>query len=185
MVEGASPELLRELLIEFERAVTRAGLPPGAFRPGLSSTEVVDRLGALGVDPDPELVEWFTWHDGSSDGVSPLPLFPFAPLSYVEDRYEWGDLGAEIWQWAPGWIPVSAPGPGMAVGPSINGHPRVRPVTPEVTLQGDNHELQVVSLCTPVSWWIDAIHEGAYSWNGTYWERSLADPKDWPYFWLA
>jgi hypothetical protein len=176
VLDGSSPELLSELLPEFERVARDAGLPAEVFRPGLAAAEVEDRLFALGVHPEPEVVVWFTWHDGTSDVGWPVPVFPFAPMSYIEHRYRWGEIGSELWEWAHGWIPLGATAHGMALGPSLDGLPRIRPVSPEVTLQDDSHPEQVLSLCTPVSWWIDAIQRGRYSWQGRNWERTLTLP---------
>jgi hypothetical protein len=173
LLDGSSPELLSELLLEFESVAREAGLPSDVLRPGLSAAEVEDRILALNIHPEPEVVVWFTWHDGSSDHGWPVPLFPFAPLRFVEERYTWGDVGSAEWEWPHGWLALGSTAHGMAVGPALNGHPRVRPISPEISLQGDSHPDQVLSLCTPVSWWIEAIRRGAYRWDGHYWKRTL------------
>ena len=46
--------------------------------------------------------------------------------------------------------------------------------------QDSDTEYQVVSLCTPVTWWIDSIRRGWYKWDGgsSTWTRDAqAQPR--------
>jgi hypothetical protein len=162
MAEGASPELLRELLAELEVQLREHHYEVDKLKAGLPEKEIEDRLRAIGVEADPELVTWFSWRDGS-DLQTSLPSFWLFSLSHVEDLYQSADFGTEEWQWAPGWLKIAGPMYGMAVGPAVaSGQPRVRAASPEHTVQGATATHQVVSLCTPVTWWIEAIHANAW-----------------------
>jgi hypothetical protein len=78
--------------------------------------------------------------------------------------------GQEDWQWNPDWIQIMGDANGLAIScdrhaddpPLVRGlsWDRVYGTQPDQTLN------QVVSLCTPVTWWIDALRHGWYRWNG-------------------
>jgi hypothetical protein len=190
-VEGASPALLAGLLDEFETELVRVGVPVDDFlRPGAHTDfvrEVFDRNGLVAPD---EAVVWFSWHDGPTrvpGGNQPLPLFDTWSLDEADDRRHSDgaqQMGSGPDDWDPNWFQIIGPNAGIAIDCS---EPPQRPAlvralshTREMGTQREQTLQQVVSLCTPVTWWIEAIREGWYEWfpelNG--WEYdSMAQPS--------
>jgi hypothetical protein len=77
--------------------------------------------------------------------------------------------GSEDWQWNPDWIRIMGDANGLAIccaAPADNA-PLVRGLswTGEYGTQPTQTLRQVVSLCTPVTWWIDSLRNGWYRWN--------------------
>ena len=61
----SSPELLRDLLSEFERELLSSSFPlDDYFNRGLARDEVSQAIEAAGLIPNAEVVEWFVWRDG-------------------------------------------------------------------------------------------------------------------------
>jgi len=77
-------------------------------------------------------------------------------------------LGMGTSDWDPKWIQIMGPAAGLALrcGADPLGPTLVRAVshTREMGTQADQTQQQVVSLCTPVSWWIEGLREGWYTW---------------------
>ncbi len=182
-VVGASPELLRELLHHYERVLAEIGYPVELFRPPLKPAEIRSRINKLGLTAPDELVTWYSWHDGSEAGPWLTPQFGFAPLTYAEYSYRSASLGSERWEWNPGWLHVMAPNVGLGVacdGPNEQ-PPMVAHVSPdEGGSQPSQSDGWVLSLCTPVTWWLEAIESGAYTYDGGRWEvdRTLLPLED-------
>jgi hypothetical protein len=175
-VEGASAELLGELLRELDRELEKAGFPVSRFlSTGTSEGRVRDSLANLGLVAPDELVAWFTWHDGrepSEQGRYFVPGFSLWSLAKVVSSYQDPDYephGIEEWEWDPGWLHFAGPNVGLAM--RCDGDPADPPLVRNVAsdsefgTQPDQTSRQVVSLCTPVTWWIDSLQQGWYEWN--------------------
>ena len=190
-VRGPSPELLAGLLQEFEHELSRAGVPvEQALSPGLERDQVGGIFDHLGLPVPDEIAVWFGWHNG----VTSLPLwgkafprFEFYPIEVVESRYarEGGQpLGYSDREWNPNWIHLLGDNNGMAIecGEPTNAAPHVRPldIAGEWGTQTDNGYFQVVSLCTPVTWWIESLRKGEYTWHpeARAWDWDFGKPYD-------
>jgi hypothetical protein len=84
--------------------------------------------------------------------------------------------GQEDWQWDPRWLQIMGDANGLAI--FCGGEPTSAPLVRGITwdraygTQLTQTVRQAVSLCTPVTWWIDALRHGWYRWNvsGNAWE---------------
>ena len=65
LVEGASPELLRELLEQYEEKLVALGAPVReTMLPGIGRDEVESKLALRGLACPDEIAVWFGWHNG-------------------------------------------------------------------------------------------------------------------------
>jgi hypothetical protein len=182
-VEGASPELLSTLLAAFEEELRKQKVPVDRYmRPGADESEVRAGFAQCGLVAPDEAVRWFGWRDGptrTKDSHFVMPMFMSWSLAecvaaYLDPKGQ--PKGYESWQWHPGWIQIMGDANGLALNciappeeaPLVRGLSwgREYGTQPEQTLR------QVVSLCTPVAWWLDALQHGWYRWNvpGNAWE---------------
>ena len=169
-VEGASPELLGELLDNYARELKRTSPRIyGAMLPGLPKSKISDELGAIGIEPPEEVLVWWNWRNGFR------PLVPIG-LRHAQLRledavymYRRSSLGTDIDQWNPHWIHIAGSGnDGDAVCCQRSDEPPlVRAVSSfDIGTQPYEDPLrQVVSLCTPVTWWLLSIAKGWNSWD--------------------
>ena len=190
-VSGASAELLEGLLEEFENELSRAGVPvEQSLAPGLERDQVARVFDRLGLPVPDEIAVWFAWHNGVVDlslWSRVFPRFEFYPIDVVESRYsnEGGQpLGYKDGEWNPNWIHLLGDNNGVAFecrGPT-SAAPRVRPIesTGEWGTQVDNGFCQVVSLCTPVAWWIESLRKGEFTWHpqARAWDWDFGKPYD-------
>ena len=185
-LNSASPDLLRTLLDEFEDELRRAGVGfEGWLKPGLDPDEVRATLTVNGFSPNEEVVTWFAWHNGESapfGASAALPRFALRDLDQVIRHFN-GEYaqprGLDWWQWNPAWLRIAWDyGEGIAVrlNPDPTNTPLVRYVTDdgEFGTQASQTERQVVSLCTPVAWWIKSLRRGWYRFKahqGVQWSQ--------------
>jgi hypothetical protein len=186
-VEGASPHLLEELLQEFEAALRAGGVPVDQFlRPGATRGAVELEFQQHGLVAPEEAVVWFGWHDGRFDvpgAAEALPVFgawSLADLAVERVTPGWlPPTGFGEFDWNPNWVHIMGDQTGLAVccadGPKNPPLVRVIDSDPFAGTQESQTEMQVVSLCTPVAWWIDSIRRGWYKWDPSlsYWVRDL------------
>ncbi len=193
-VADAGPELLRLLLSEFEVELTKQHVPVDLLRPGRDFDEVKRAFSAVDRHIPDEVAVWFAWHDGevadqtrAMAGV--LPQFEFYSLDTVlhliaRPRQPYGE---EEWDWNREWVHVLGDHKGLIVscGKDPATPPLVRVLDPTAT----HHVIasrQSVSLCTPVTWWIEGLRNGWYTWNSEIgrWSRRTMDmgPK---YQWFS
>jgi hypothetical protein len=185
-VEGASSELLSELLQELETELRDAGVPvDAAFRPGTSAPQLRAAFALAGVAVPDEIVVWFGWHDGVNRpiGNRVLPIFEMWSSEETIQKYvnpNGAPKGSEAWQWNPEWLHFVGDNNGIAVscGSGPEAAPLVRRISAGLdygTQAGDTLH-QVVSLCTPVTWWIESMRNGWYKWDrrlhGWDWETT-------------
>jgi hypothetical protein len=163
------------LLEELEVTLAAAGVPVNLFRPGIGSAEVRNRFRSIDRDVPDEVVVWFQWHDGTamSDSgrmIPILPVFEHWTLDMVIGNIRNPRLpyGHEPWEWNPEWIQLTGDNHGMAVNvaKSSDEAPLVRALVDDGPVtQGETGANQVVSLCTPVAWWIEAVNNAAIQWD--------------------
>lgn len=167
-VEGASPELLVELLDALAFETKRAGAPLNdVLQPGVSRQYVQDQLGTIGLTAPEELIAWWGWRNGARPGlVSGQPL-DMNSVEMAIHLYPRRFLGDGEFSWHPDWIRLLGPG-GYAI--SVNTDPSEQPPAIRATesfigTAPDNTATQVVSLCTPVTWWLLARAKGWTRWE--------------------
>jgi hypothetical protein len=164
-VEDASSDLLAELLDAYDFELKARAAPVWeALLPGLSRGEIEDRLGQAGVEPPEELIVWWTWHNGLRPGVPNALRRPQMSLEFSLALRADDDLGLEPHQWDPAYIRVAGEGAKSSIAVSCATPvppPLVRSVAWEFGgTQGAGIHRQVISLCTPVTWWLLALSKG-------------------------
>ncbi|NEM92312.1 hypothetical protein [Galbitalea soli] len=166
-VDGASPALLRNLLDDFATALVRVGVPVDTlFRPGRPEAEVCAECAGQGLVPTEELIIWWGWRDGVTQGL-PAEYFPrdFLSLERSMQNYDDEDKGLDVALWNPSWVRLAGHPRGIAVLTDPAMPPLVRGVHKGGFGTNDvGTTSQVVSLCTPVTWWILAIANGWWRW---------------------
>jgi hypothetical protein len=187
-VEGSSPALLRELLTTFELELRKQGVPVDDWlQPGAHDSSVRAEFSARGLTAPEEAVVWFGWHDGARavrGSEQALPMFTLRSLHHLS--VEWTtpgrlQLGHGEWDWNADWVKILGEQLGVAVccRDDPERPPLVRAITADGTegTQDWQTAQQVVSLCTPVAWWIESLRRGWYQWDprAEEWRRDLAD----------
>jgi hypothetical protein len=183
-VDGASAVLLTELLSILESELRRQGIPVDDYlRPGAPEADVLAGFEKCGLEAPDEAVAWFDWHDGpvrSPESHKVMPMFMGWSLDETVRGYlnpKGAPKGFEEWHWNPSWIQIMGDANGLAIRCEADrtASPLVRGLTWDGThgTQGEQSLRQVVSLCTPVTWWIDSLQHGWYRWNaaGNAWEN--------------
>ena len=181
-LEGASPARLRELLDTFTHKLADRGIDcDHLLNPGASAEEVKAGFASVDLVAPDELVVWFGWHNGLREngnhqwfGHVPF-VFPMTLKWCIDDyKYQLAE-GIPLGVWTAGWFALEAE-VGLAVfcGADPADSLLVRKPDPE---SGDSLDVpsvnQLVSLCTLVTWWIDALDAG-YATPGV-------DAWDWKY----
>jgi hypothetical protein len=173
---GSSPDLLRDLLDEYEIELRRLGVATDELlAPGAPESEIRAGLADHGLTAPNELVTFFGWHNGLTElGNTGYPT-PFFELTSWQAALAWysdpnGQThGLGKWEWNPRWLQVTRDKNPMAVlcGNDSASTPLVRATSydGEYATQPDKTQHQVVSLCTPVTWWIAALRSGAFHWR--------------------
>lgn len=155
----------------------RKGMPHTSWlRPGLPAQHVCDRLGAAGLTAPREIVDWYSWHDGSDgslvDGVDGrgagfLPWFSLDEglaartffLEWAESEREAGMPGQPEYgvRFDDNWLPIlDLPATFGILAPGVE-VVRVASTTPGV--DPDEDGAQVSSLVELVSDWKQAIED--------------------------
>jgi hypothetical protein len=181
-VAGASPQLLRELLQLLETEMRTAGAPVASLlRPGATRSDIQREFHAWGLVAPEEAIVLLQWHDGRYDpgGWWGLPVFPAWSLEYLaaaRRRRGRTPEGFGEWEWNPNWMHIMGDGFGLAMccADEPESAPLIRFHDGSTGTQEWQTETQVVSLCTPVTWWIDSIRRGWYWWDKSTqeWKRN-------------
>jgi hypothetical protein len=178
MVEGASAEMLRELLSAFEGELENQGVPLGTLlAAGVTREYVLEMFARVQLTPPDEVVVLYEWRNGITPvqgSEYALPMFAFPSIERTVEAYlsptGW-PKGDEDWQWKPDWIQIMGQGYGLAV--CTSDPPADPPLARGISVDGefgtqpDQALRQVVSLCTPVAWWVESLIEGWYRWDST------------------
>ena len=180
MAKGSSPELLVELLAELDREVAPH---VGSLRaqPGTSADEVRRSIGQFGLEAPDELVVLYGWHDGiTPKRKSPYPDFGITSLrvscigydtrhtGFLRDSPTAEDIDAITWGGGPGWFPLYPAQYTIVV--DCNGPADVSPRVRFTDIEFEDKQFprisgQAVSLCTVITWRIEGIRSGVYTWN--------------------
>lgn len=182
--------MLEDLLRALEVELVTHGVPVNEFlKPGADPRSIRAEFASSGLIAPAEAVAWFEWHDGRYEvpgSEEALPVFEAWSLDYLraerEDPHS-QRRGYGEWDWNPGWIHLM--GDQTALAMCCTAPPDENPLVRMVSTDGFNgtqdHQTarQVVSLCTPVTWWIDSLRRGFYTWDAkaSAWIRhSAAQP---------
>jgi hypothetical protein len=165
---------LRELLVELEETIVQAGggRDLSWCVPGVSEPQVRAAFARIGLVPTGELITWFGWHNGSTGYPLLQKHFPRSLDELVTDYQRERDtdwLGEAYGQWRPGWVKIIGISHGIAADcnrPEIEATP-VRFADPwDGRFDSDDPGAQPQpSMCVMVSWWIDAIRDGYFTWK--------------------
>lgn len=180
---------LRDLLQELDAVVSAAGAPvESSLNPGIGEEEVAELLASVGLRPNSELVEWFGWHNGiTARGEGPwhpaaLPGIMPASLQTLVIRYRSSvfefvvpsdgevemDPRCFSYGLGHGWLSLEADNYtryAVSCHGEYDAVPLIRRAGPEFMDRAWDDRLQAVSLCTPVTWWLEGIRSGAHVWN--------------------
>lgn len=175
---------LRMALVSVEVPVERM------LNPGITASKVRRMLAERGLGAPEEIVVWFGWANGwhapSAGSVSEAPI-PYLENASLEDAlYLYGTL-LQVPEFTSsvsgltdinGWLPLSQDNWGRFVycnGPAGE-PPLVRRTNPEPWNPATRDMFRGRSLCTLVSWCIEAIETRATTWNATdnNWEINQA-----------
>jgi len=120
---------LRERLVVLEQTLADVGAPLlEHLRPGVSADSLTAALGSRGIEPHPDILTWFGWHDGTDlpravdpagmllpdDGnrlIGPLHVLGLDEAlaehdgAVTTDRDHNPDPATPMFYW-PGWFPV-------------------------------------------------------------------------------
>lgn len=169
---------LSVLLDVFFEELSKLQLPIAQhLAPGLTDTDVRELLATKSLSAPDELVAWYSRFNGLrfEPGEEPFNCFPRFPLHSLEQAialYERDStspgLGTQEWEWHPQWLRIGGSVQSIAVkcGDDTDEPVLVRSVGDDRTTQEPRPTYQVVSLCTPITWWIEGLREGHYAWNG-------------------
>ncbi|CAO1652344.1 hypothetical protein NYA9BBAC_01833 [Salinibacterium sp. NYA9b] len=180
-VEGAGPELLAELLAEFETELRAVGAPANLFNPGAGADELTQQLASRVPALPPELFSWFAWHNGERHelpGEAPQILwtagvFHDVPGVIRMQDLDIGEIAGNELDWDPSWLRLTGSWDhGIAIQcTDAEALPLVRMVAFDTRTNPADTDTQLVSLCTPIAWWIDAVRSGHYRWSDAGWTR--------------
>lgn len=111
--------------------------------------------------------------------VAVLPAFEALPLKAVSMQYRSSRLGPCEWDWNPTWVQVMGDKYGLAISCADDPDqpPLVRSVEDSAGTADWQTDYQVVSLCTPVTWWIQGMRRGWYQYDQSThaWNRDRTD----------
>jgi hypothetical protein len=187
-VEGAGPELLSELLAEYETILERTDPSSlASLQPGLTRDDIVQRLDGVELAAPDELIVWWTWRNGfplmTPHGLMNPQLSIDLALIFRED-----DEGMCFENLpSPSWLRVIGDDSRHAIGITCDKNidpPWVRTVNPEFNVPDVlGPKYRAVSLCTVMTWHLLSIREGWVRFNpesGTWnWENYAAVPPEW------
>jgi hypothetical protein len=150
-----------------------------SLRPGVSEAEVVERFHALQLEPPPEVVAWYGWHDGyeaGADGRGEIACGT-RPFSLAQACDFLPDLLGNLSSVAPdqdsGWFPLGWCQDKRVLivycgaNPNQYGH-----VTVTETELPDNN-FWATTLAEPVEWWAEYLENGTYYYASPFGIRAL------------
>jgi hypothetical protein len=85
------------------------GVDTGSLRAGLPETEVASTLASNGLLAHPDLLSWFSWHDGTSElywYAVPTSLGPLSLAQALEHRESYQPQDAEDLPYNLAWLPI-------------------------------------------------------------------------------
>jgi hypothetical protein len=189
IADSSSPELLHELLVEYERRLVGFGVPLGDWlQPGVDADRLTNQLGSVGLGTPDELAVWFGWHNGTIPNPTyaassfALPGILFAPIEVAIAQYKAMTIDfvpprdaitSPIDDWWPGagegWLLLEYGSRGVTVNcqEPPDDPLRLHHIFPDFDdLEVDGVPLwKAQSLCTLVTWWHMSLDSGAVNWN--------------------
>jgi hypothetical protein len=176
MAQKAGAPLLSDLLARLEIELKNKGVPvPELAMPGADPERIRSDFDAVGLTVPDEVIVWFSWHDGPlSESLGPalLPKFTFYSHAEAIKSYQSGyglSRGTEPWEWDPDWFELMGEPGGLAVNCAApRDHPpliRAIDFAAGLGTSPEAVELQAVSLCTLVTWWIEALRNEWVAWD--------------------
>jgi cell wall assembly regulator SMI1 len=185
---NAPPILSTELLDDLENRWRRQGAPlVERLRRGLDHAEIEALTARVGISLPAEAYTWWGWHDGVTKSVELRVFremgglaFQALPLAEAVESYENQRAFAletfpedpDSW-WAPTWFPISHGEPGILVcdGATSDDAAPVRVINYHDI--DDFREVRARSLGEMVTWWIEAIDHGGWTYNAERqtWDR--------------
>lgn len=129
-----------------------------------------ETFAKIGLQAPDEAVALFGWHDGcvaTSEGETALPARFLLSLDAVPNLFKMSRLGMGEWDWNPNWAQVMGSKYGLAISCADDPGqpPLVRSVEDSAGTADWQTDYQVVSLCTPVTWWIQGLRHGWYQYD--------------------
>ena len=169
-------------MYEFELTRQAVGITEG-MRPGLSRDQVIDLISASGLFANEEAIVWWTWHDGFPRPFRHGLRHPQMSLSEALSMRESMRLGTDIGDWPPTWLPLAGEGTKYSVAAQLvdASSPLIRTFGTDEPAFDLGDRPFAVSLCTPVSLWVDALRNGWETWSPTtLWTSSFQNyPPEW------
>lgn len=186
---GSSPELLGELLDAYLERLIALGVPLHDWlNPGADPDEVRRQVAELGYEAPKELVVWFSRLNGrvmdegyrgltgsafpwfipaSLEGAiigyqrlreMPIPRNPFTgDDDFTREVLEGGE--------SPGWLLLADVSWGLTIELDAQAvSPRIRFSSNDFVYDETGSLYRAVSLCTMVTWWLEALDNGSVTW---------------------
>jgi hypothetical protein len=180
-VAPAGADVLSELLGIWEDELRRHRFPvSSATSRGLPPDQVAERLEGAGLTASPELIAWFSWKNGQPMHNNTPPLVPGIWMSGIEwavNDTAGAPRGTDPFQWSPTWIRLGWDKITLAADSATT---RVRVFDYEQDTWEPTSHTEVLSLCTAVTWYIEALRSGGHIWKPEIgeWDRDpeLIDP---------
>lgn len=174
--------LLDEVLLQRLEAAGRAQGAPiaGSLRAGISEREIDALTQPLGLRLPTEARRWWTWHDGATAPAPPAPApsrligpgLAFLPLRdaielYETERAMFTSEPAVAELRPANFFPIS-----YSAGP-MSCDCSVEPGAPSPIFHVHSHDYDIDGVRKPkagslgevVSWWIDALSDGTWTWD--------------------
>lgn len=172
------PEALTALLHELECALIEAGAQAlvDFLAPPATAAEIDDAFGALGIPIHPEIMAWFSWHNGYrpwSEGMvltSGMPSYYPLTLGQMTALYRGMPLGSEVWQWPPTAVPLASSGGLPLFAVDVPDDKTLRAFFFDASGDFMPPTKTYDSLCAPVQRWIDEARSGDYVWHPEVWK---------------
>lgn len=162
MAEGASPELLRELLRDWEAELRDVGFPiDRVTNPGVDPAITRDTYRAAGLSAPEELQVWFAWRNGQ-----PFQVPGLAGTRAMNDLENSLSSRFDPDFWDPRWVRLAQADPGITMNTAdVTPAPLLRATVFEIGTDPEPSHSDVRSLCTLVTWFIGALRSGEHRWD--------------------
>lgn len=170
---------LREALGLFEEELARVSpLAASRLGPGLPPEETAASLQRLGLVAPNDVLDWFSWHNGSMTSDDPLwvsvwigPSLSAASLELLaQDYVEWMTFLRENlpqeYDHEHGWFPLIATDSGDSIVVNCNGEPQV-PVQCARRSPDSGLWTRTLTLEECIRYWADAIANGRWTCDET------------------
>lgn len=178
VAEGSGPQLLHELLQVWEWELRTAGFPfDEATLPGVPPDVTRETYAARGVEPPDELLTWFAWRNGQVRGAPALGWLLLASVRESVDLR--AAVGEDEGDWFPWWVKLGAAGSSLSMDTrDLDPAPLLRITDFDIGPWVDRDHTDIRSLCTAVTWFIDALRRGYHRWDPAVSRFRVEPPRD-------